>query len=71
MISYDPTLFNRDFSPFADCRPPAIADEGSVKQSGESYPPYFYVRVSSSYHGKVVLKITAVLLKNSTAFHFA
>lgn len=68
MISYDPTLFNRDFSPVADCRPPAFADEGSVKHSGESYPPYFYVRVSSSYHGKVVLKITAVLRKTVRLF---
>lgn len=71
MISYDPTLLNRDFSPFADCRPPAYADEGSVNQKGESYPPYFYVRVSSSYHGKVVPTITAVSFKCDTAFHFA
>lgn len=46
-----------------------FADEGSVKHSGESYPPYFYVRVSSSYHGKVVSKITAVLLKTVRLFN--
>ena len=34
---------------------------------GGKLPTVLYVRVSSSYHGKVVLKITAVLLKNSTA----
>ena len=71
MVVYDPTLFNRVVFPDADCRPPAYADEGSVNQKGESYPPYFYVRVSSSYHGKVVLIITAVLLNCDTAFHFA
>lgn len=40
-----------------------------MKHSGESYPPYFYVRVSSSYHGKVVSKITAVLLKTVRLFN--
>ncbi len=35
---------------------------------GGKLPTVLYVRVSSSYHGKVVLKITAVLLKSSMAF---
>ena len=34
MISYDPTLFNRDFSPFADCRPPAMRKK-EREQSGK------------------------------------
>ena len=70
MISYDPTLFNRDFSPFADSDLPpcGIRERETI---GGKLPTVLYVRVSSSYHGKVVLKITAVLLKNSTAFHFA
>lgn len=35
---------------------------------GGKLPTVLYVRVSSSYHGKVVLKITAVLLKNRRLF---
>ncbi len=35
---------------------------------GGKLPTVLYVRVSSSYHGKVVLKITAVLLKTVRLF---